>query len=86
MKKAIGTSLFIITINSFIGFVGDIGHVVIDWSFLFIITLIAIAGIFVGERIGKRFRGEQLKQAFGWFVLLIGVYIIVKEVVINTIR
>ncbi len=79
MKKAIGTSLLIIALNSLIGFTGDIGHFVIDWKFLIIISLIAIAGVFIGGFLSKKIDGEKLKKAFGWFVLLMGIYILVKE-------
>jgi len=79
MKQAIGTSLLIIALNSLIGFAGDAGHFMINWKFLLIITIIAIAGIFVGGFLAKKMDGNKLKKAFGWFVLLMGVYIIVKE-------
>ena len=77
---AVGTSLLIIALNSLIGFTGDIGHFSIDWKFLISITAIAIAGIFVGGLISKKIDGSRLKKAFGWFVLLMGVYIIIKEI------
>ncbi|MHB1177685.1 MAG: sulfite exporter TauE/SafE family protein, partial [Daejeonella sp.] len=80
MKKAIATSLMIIALNSLIGFTGDLGHMIIDWSFLLKITLIAIAGIIIGGLISKRVEGGKLKKGFGWFVLLMGIYIIFKEV------
>lgn len=79
MKKAIGTSLMIIALNSLIGFTGDLGHFNIDWSFLAIVTSIAVAGIFLGGALGKNLSGAKLKKGFGWFVLIMGVYIIVKE-------
>jgi hypothetical protein len=82
MKKAIGTSLLIIALNSLIGFAGDLGHFSIDWFFLLKITAIAIAGIFLGSAINKRIAGDKLKKGFGWFVLLMGMYIIVKETMI----
>ena len=85
MKKAIGTSLAIIAINSLIGFTGDIGHFSIDWKFLGVITAIAITGIFVGEKIGEKIKGEKLKKGFGWFVMIMGVYIIVKEIILNPV-
>ena len=44
-----------------------------------IITLIAIAGVFVGGFLSKKINGEKLKKAFGWFVLVMGIYILVKE-------
>jgi uncharacterized protein len=83
MKKAIGTSLMIIALNSLIGFTGDIGHFTIDWFFLFKITLIAVAGIFIGGGLSKKIPGEKLKKGFGWFVLIMGIYIIVKETLLK---
>ena len=79
MKKAVGTSLLIIALNSLIGFTGDLGHIDIDWKFLGIISAIAIGGIFIGGAIGKKIAGEKLKKGFGWFVLIMGIYIIIKE-------
>lgn len=79
MKEAIGTSLLIIALNSLIGFTGDIGHFEIDWFFLSKLTAIAVAGIFAGGYLGKKISGEKLKRAFGWFVLVMGIYIIIKE-------
>lgn len=83
MKKAVGTSLLIIALNSLIGFVGDVGHVPINWTFLFTITAIAIAGIFIGFAVGKRLASEGLKKGFGWFVLVMGIYIILKETILK---
>lgn len=79
MKKAIGTSLLIIALNSLIGFTGDLGHFSIDWKFLLIITFIAIGGIVIGGLLSKKIPSEKLKKGFGWFVLIMGIYIIVKE-------
>jgi uncharacterized membrane protein YfcA len=80
MKEAIGTSLLIIAMNSLIGFMGDLGHHTIDWRLLLTISILAIAGIFVGGLISKRLPGEKLKAGFGWFVLAMGIYIIVREI------
>ncbi len=83
MKQAVGTSLLIIAAKSLIGFTGDIGHTMIDWKLLFIVTALAIAGIFIGNRMSYKISGEKLKKGFGWFVLVMGIYIIVKEVFLN---
>jgi len=83
MKQAIGTSLLIISLNSLIGFTGDLGHFKIDWPFLLKITAIAIAGVFVGGSLNKRFDGQKLKKAFGWFVLIMGIYILIKELLLE---
>lgn len=80
MKKAVATSLLIIAVNSLIGFTGDIFTLKIDWKFLLIFTAISILGIFVGIKLGTFINGKKLKKGFGWFVLLMGTYIICKEV------
>lgn len=79
VKTAIGTSLLIIALNSLIGFTGDIGHHAIEWALLARITALAIAGVVIGNAIGKKINGAKLKTGFGWFVLLMGVYILVRE-------
>jgi uncharacterized membrane protein YfcA len=80
MKKAVGTSLIIIASKSLIGFTGDLeGQEVIDWNFLLLFSVVAIAGIMAGAILSKRIPNEKLKPAFGWFVLIMGVYIIGRE-------
>ncbi|MEC5166856.1 putative membrane protein YfcA [Flavobacterium sp. PL11] len=80
MKQAIGTSLLIIFINSLIGFGGDvINGSEINYRLLFSISAIALAGMFIGTHLSKKIDGAKLKPAFGWFVLLMGIYIIIKE-------
>lgn len=81
MKVAIGTSLIIIAVKSLIGFTGDIGtNLTVDWLFLFVVSGLAVVGIFFGSYISMFFSNEKLKPAFGWFVLVMGIYIITKEV------
>lgn len=80
MKKAVGTSLFIIAAKSLIGFTGDLkGSEVIDWKLLLIFTTASVFGIVIGILLAKKIPGEKLKTSFGWFVLVMGIYIIVKE-------
>lgn len=79
MKKAVGTSLLIIALNSLIGFTGDLGHFKIDWQLLFILSAISIVGIFIGGFLATKIDGNKLKKGFGWFILSMGVYIILKE-------
>ena len=80
MKMAVGTSLLIIAAKSLIGFTGDLSHYIMDWKLLLIVTAVAIAGIFIGNAINKKIHGDKLKKWFGWFVLVMGIYIIIKEV------
>ncbi|SFZ92382.1 hypothetical protein SAMN05428642_102691 [Flaviramulus basaltis] len=79
MKKAVGTSLIIVTINSLIGFTGDVQTLEIEWVFLLTFTLISIVGIILGVFLSKFISGEKLKKSFGIFTLLMAVYIIYKE-------
>ena len=79
MKQAVGTSLLIIAAKSLIGFTGDISNYTMDWKLLLSVTALAIAGIFVGDALSKKIDGDKLKKGFGWFVLVMGIYIIVKE-------
>lgn len=81
MKQAIGTSLFIIAINATIGFIGDlINNVHLNFQFLLLFSVIAIIGIFIGTYLSKKVDRNKLKPAFGWFVLVAGIYIIAKEI------
>ena len=79
VKQAIGTSLLIIAINNLLGFTGDIFHTTVNWSLLLPVTAAAVAGIFIGTKLGEKIQGERLKKGFGWFVLAMAVLIILKE-------
>lgn len=81
MKKAVGTSLLIIAAKSLIGFLGDVQRYgsELDWTLLLSVTAIAVFGIFIGIYLTKFIDGKKLKKGFGWFVLLMAVYIIVKQ-------
>lgn len=80
MKLAVGTSLFIIAAKSLIGFIGDLqGDKIIDWTLLIGFTSSAVVGIVIGILVSKKIPGSKLKVGFGWFVLVMGIYIIIKE-------
>ena len=80
MKLAVGTSLFIIAAKSLIGFIGDLqGSEIIDWKLLGVFTAFSVVGIFIGILLSKKIPGQKLKKGFGWFVLIMGIYIIIKE-------
>lgn len=79
MRKAVATSLFIIALNSLIGFLGDIQTLVIDWKFLLTFTTLSVIGIFIGIYLNKFLNEVQLKKGFGYFVLLMAMFILTKE-------
>ncbi|HYG17527.1 MAG TPA: sulfite exporter TauE/SafE family protein [Ohtaekwangia sp.] len=83
-KTAVGTSLLIIATNSLAGFLGDILNYPIDWPFLLSITLLAITGILVGNKISRRIPATRLRHYFGWFVLITGIWILMQELVFTS--
>jgi len=80
LKTAVGTSLFIIGINSLIGFAGDLLNFSMNWSVLIPITLLAVLGIFIGNFFSEKIAGNVLRRAFGWFVLTTGCWILIREI------
>src|SRR5690625_2108016 len=83
MKEAVGTSLLIIAAKSLIGFLGEGGKQEMNWQLLLLVRLSAIVGIVFGVLLSKRIDGAKLKPAFGWFVLIMGGYILVKEIFLD---
>ena len=79
MRKAVGTSLFIIAMNSLVGFIGDVQNLEIDWVFLLTFSAISVVGIFIGMYLTKYTNESQLKKIFAYFVLVMAAIILLKE-------
>ncbi len=79
MKTAVGTSLLLIAINSLFGFLFSLKQFEYNWTILLSFTALSIAGIFIGSRMADKISAASLRKGFGWFVLLMGIYIIIKE-------
>ena len=80
MKRAVGTSLLIIAVKSLVGFTGDLGASQdIDWMFLGSFTALAIVGILSGVYLSNYIPEKKLKMSFGWFVAIMAIYILAKE-------
>lgn len=79
MKHAVGTSLFVIAMNSFAGAAGHLGHVSIDWTMTIAFAGVAVVGSFAGMALLTRVRGDTLRKVFGGFVLLMGVGVLGAE-------
>ena len=81
MKQAIGTSLMIIAIKSLIGFTGDMMNpgMVFDWNMLMIFSILSIIGMFAGTRLRLIIPGSSLKKGFGYFLLVMGIYMIIER-------
>lgn len=79
MEEAVPTSLFIITVNSLIGFVADQHQFIAsDWGNLAKYLAPALLGMLIGLYIAKFVNGESLKKAFGYFVWVVGIVILIK--------
>jgi uncharacterized protein len=79
-KKAIGTSLLLVSVNSFIGFIGDLrSHNSFDWKFLLAFTAVATCGVLLGHQAAGKFDNEKLRKYFGWFIFIVAMIMIAKE-------
>ncbi len=82
VKKAIATSLFIIALNALIGFLGDLSHIQYDWMLLLSVSAVAITGMFTGIALNKKIDSSRLKKGFGYFVIIMAVYVLLKELLV----
>ncbi len=80
MRDSIGTSLFVISLQSFAGFAGQVSGVSLDWSLVVLVSASAMVGSIGGAAIGKRVKADNLRRAFAWLVLGMGIFIIGKQV------
>ncbi|GHE32016.1 sulfite exporter TauE/SafE family protein [Sphingobacterium griseoflavum] len=81
IKVAVGSSLVVIATNSLLGFLFSVPHLLVDWPFLLKVAAAAMVGIPIGTYLSTRLKSDRLKPAFGWMVLLVGVYILIHEIV-----
>ena len=80
MPVAVGTSLVVIAMKSFAGFAGYLSSVAIDWKVAGMVTAAAVVGALAGARLTALVNPDSLRQAFGWFVLVMSSVILAEEV------
>lgn len=80
MKIAVGTSLAIIAVNSLFGFVISQSAHIIEWKLLQTISGIGVLGILIGQKFGSQVNENLLKQSFGYFVLFVGSFVLIDQV------
>lgn len=84
VKKAIGTSLCIISLNSFTGFFSSLHlHEDMNWNLLFLFVLLAAVGVFIGMYLSKGIENRKMKKIFGGFILAVGIFILLKELILE---
>lgn len=79
MKRAVGTSLVIVSFNCVTGFIGYMGAVPINYTLLLTFTAVAIAGSFAGAMLSNRVSGDTLKHGFAIFLFIVATYILLKN-------
>lgn len=79
MREAVGTSLVVITINSFVGFGGYVGSVEIPWGWLGAFSAVAMTGILIGTRVSALVEQRALKRGFSAFLLVMALFILAKN-------
>lgn len=81
IREAVATSLFIIALNSSVGFIGDISTgTYIDWNFLVLFAIISIAGMAIGTRVSAKINPHQIKKIFAYFIITMSIFITTKEI------
>ncbi len=83
MKTAVGTSLLIIAINSLFGFLFTLNHFTYNWILLLSFTVLSAAGLFIGSYFSDKISPGSLKKGFGWFILIMGIFVIVRELFLS---
>jgi uncharacterized protein len=85
IHKAVATSLVIIALKSYSGFykyldVLDQQNLELDWKTLMLVTGLGIVGSYAGAKIANRMPQDKLKKGFGFFLIVMGIYILVRSV------
>lgn len=80
MPVAVGTSLLVIAMKSAAGVAGYLSSVQLDWGLAAWVTAAAVVGSLIGGRLTSKVSPEQLRKAFGWFVLAMAAFILVQEI------
>lgn len=79
MGIAVGTSLLVIAMKSFAGLAGHLSGVSIDWGIALTVTVAAVAGSLIGARLAGRIPKDALRKVFGWFVVVMGVFVLAQQ-------
>ncbi len=76
MKRAIGTSLLVIAMNSLSGFLGYRGQVQVSWSFVATFTGVAVVGILAGTLLVRHVPAALLRRGFALFLIVMSAFVL----------
>lgn len=79
LKRAIATSLVVITVTSGAGLIGHLRRTHFDWRIAGIFLALAIVGMLAGRKFASHLETERLRYWFAWFVLVVAVFVIAEN-------
>lgn len=79
MRQAVGTSLMVIALQSFAGLLGHLRHTTLDLRIAGLLTVAAVLGALLGSAFAQRVAAAQLRRAFAWLVLSMGLFMLGKQ-------
>jgi len=79
IESAVGTSLVVISMQSFAGLAGRLDHVTIDWPLTLGVAAIAGIASLAGRRIACQLSPVRLQRAFAYFILATAILMLLAE-------
>ncbi len=79
LKRAIATSLVVITVTSAAGLLGHLRRTHFDWGVAGMFLALAIVGMLAGRKFAHQIEAERLRHGFAWFVLAVAVFVIAEN-------
>lgn len=85
MRLAVGTSLVVISLKSFSGFVKYLGvldsiGIAVDWETIAVFTVVGIIGTLIGNLVNQHINQGTLKRGFAGFLVVMGLFVLGREV------
>ena len=79
MTSAVGTSLAVITLNSFSGLGKYLGvleqeGLTLDWRILLTVAAVGVVGSFAGQKLGQNLPQATLRRLFGVLLVVMGIF------------
>lgn len=81
MKRAVGTSLAVVSLNSVSGFVGYMGTVTVNYTLMGAFAAVTVISSLTGARMARRWKAETLKRSFAWCLIVVATYILARSVI-----
>ena len=81
MRDAVGTSLLVITVNSFAALAGRTGAAEgLDWAVVAPFAGAAVLGAWDGRRLAAKVSGDTLRRIFAWVLLAVAAFMLIDAI------